>query len=256
MACSRCRTPAQQNGICAHTTWFFETFVLAGSGCGYRLFHPQFGYLFNSYYNSLGDFWPRHQRGLLARPTVAEVYEYREHVDRAMRRLLFEGEQALPRVLRERIVLGLNHEQQHQELLLTDSQARFRDQSAASDLSRDAAETAGNGNSASLDRVCRRASLDRPRRHRLRVRQRKTAPSGVSRSVSTRLSTRHLRRIRRFHRRGRLPSSGVVVVRGLDRTRRPGLAGAAVLATAGGKLVCHDTGRLAAGAGCRSRLPP
>ena len=109
----------------AHTTWFFETFVLAGSGCGYRLFHPQFGYLFNSYYNSLGDFWPRHQRGLLARPTVAEVYEYREHVDRAMRRLLFEGEQALPRVLRERIVLGLNHEQQHQELLLTDLKHAF-----------------------------------------------------------------------------------------------------------------------------------
>jgi ergothioneine biosynthesis protein EgtB len=101
----------------AHTTWFFETFVLSVSDPDYLLFHPQFGYLFNSYYNAVGAFWPRGQRGLLARPTVAEVYRYRRHVDAAMRRLLRHDPSP---EIRERIVLGLNHEQQHQELLLTD----------------------------------------------------------------------------------------------------------------------------------------
>lgn len=109
----------------AHTTWFFETFVLADSDPSYRLFHPQFGYLFNSYYNSVGPFWPRSQRGLLARPTVAEVYQYRRHVDRAMFRLLNPEGPSLSPTIRERIVLGLNHEQQHQELLLTDLKHAF-----------------------------------------------------------------------------------------------------------------------------------
>ncbi|MGH7223759.1 MAG: DinB family protein, partial [Gemmataceae bacterium] len=109
----------------AHTTWFFETFVLAGSDPSFRLFHPRFGYLFNSYYNSVGAFWPRERRGLLARPTVAEIYHYREYVDRAMCRLLYDGEQTLAPGVRERIVLGLNHEQQHQELLLTDLKHAF-----------------------------------------------------------------------------------------------------------------------------------
>ncbi|HTU23406.1 MAG TPA: ergothioneine biosynthesis protein EgtB [Gemmataceae bacterium] len=109
----------------AHTTWFFETFVLADSDPSYRCFHPQLGYLFNSYYNAAGPYWPREQRGLLARPTVAEVYQYREYVDRAMRRLLYDEEQTLAPACRERIVLGLNHEQQHQELLLTDLKHAF-----------------------------------------------------------------------------------------------------------------------------------
>lgn len=109
----------------AHTSWFFETFMLADSDSAYRLFDPQFGYLFNSYYNAVGPFWPREQRGLLARPTVAEVYQYREHVDRAMHRLLYDGEQSLAPGVGERIQLGLNHEQQHQELLLTDLKHAF-----------------------------------------------------------------------------------------------------------------------------------
>jgi ergothioneine biosynthesis protein EgtB len=109
----------------AHTTWFFETFVLAGRDPSYRPFHPQFGSLFNSYYNSVGPFWTRSQRGILSRPTVAEVYRYREHVDRAMRLLLHDGGPDLPPEIRERIVLGVNHEQQHQELLLTDLKHAF-----------------------------------------------------------------------------------------------------------------------------------
>ncbi len=102
----------------AHTTWFFETFLLLPYLPGYIVFHPQFGYLFNSYYEAVGARHPRHQRGLLSRPTVAQVYDYRAHVDRAMIELLA----ILPEQpqLADLIRLGLHHEQQHQELLLTD----------------------------------------------------------------------------------------------------------------------------------------
>jgi ergothioneine biosynthesis protein EgtB len=102
----------------AHTTWFFETFVLLPHLPGYTVFHPQFGYLFNSYYEAVGARHPRHQRGLLSRPTVSEVYRYRTHVDRAMTTLL--SQTSTPPDLADLIVLGLHHEQQHQELLLTD----------------------------------------------------------------------------------------------------------------------------------------
>ena len=102
----------------AHTTWFFETFLLLPHLPGYAVFHPQFGYLFNSYYEAVGARHPRHQRGILSRPTVAEVYQYRGHVDRAMQTLLA----TIPEDsnLADLVTLGLHHEQQHQELLLTD----------------------------------------------------------------------------------------------------------------------------------------
>jgi ergothioneine biosynthesis protein EgtB len=101
----------------AHTTWFFETFVLLPYLPGYTVFHPQFGYLFNSYYEAVGARHPRHQRGLLSRPTVSEVYRYRERVDRLVLELLSTSEH--PK-LSELVTLGLHHEQQHQELLLMD----------------------------------------------------------------------------------------------------------------------------------------
>ena len=103
----------------AHTTWFFETFVLEKSLPDYEPFHPQFGWLFNSYYHSVGPRWPRPQRGLLSRPPVGEVFDYREHVDRQMSQLL-ERVSDLSNDVRSIVVLGLNHEQQHQELMLTD----------------------------------------------------------------------------------------------------------------------------------------
>jgi ergothioneine biosynthesis protein EgtB len=102
----------------AHTTWFFETFLLLPNLPGYTVFHPQFGYLFNSYYEAVGSRHPRHQRGILSRPTVAEVYQYRDYVDRAMTKLLLASPE-YPELL-DLIILGLHHEQQHQELLLTD----------------------------------------------------------------------------------------------------------------------------------------
>jgi ergothioneine biosynthesis protein EgtB len=104
----------------AHTSWFFETFVLTAALSGYRSPDPQYGYLFNSYYNSAGERHCRNRRGLLSRPTVEEIYRYRSYVDDRMREFLDRTEDDRLRDLAFVIELGLNHEQQHQELLLTD----------------------------------------------------------------------------------------------------------------------------------------
>ncbi len=101
----------------AHTTWFFETFVLAQISPSYVAFDPQFRVLFNSYYNGIGDKHPRPERGLLSRPDLSQVRAYRRHVDDALRALLAEP---VAPALAGLVVLGLNHEQQHQELILTD----------------------------------------------------------------------------------------------------------------------------------------
>jgi ergothioneine biosynthesis protein EgtB len=101
----------------AHTSWFFENFLLVPHLSGYRHFDERFDYLFNSYYYTVGQMHLRTQRGLLTRPTVAEVCAYREHVDAQMDRLL-DG--AAGTQLDHLLTLGLNHEQQHQELMLTD----------------------------------------------------------------------------------------------------------------------------------------
>src|SRR5436305_6262658 len=101
----------------AHTTWFFETFVLAPHARGYAAFDPHFRVLFNSYYHGVGDRHPRPERGLLSRPDLATVRAYRAHVDDAVRELLTR-EIALD--VTSLIELGLHHEKQHQELILTD----------------------------------------------------------------------------------------------------------------------------------------
>jgi len=101
----------------AHTTWFFEQFVLGGVGTGYRRFDERFGFLFNSYYNAVGARHERPRRGLLTRPALAQVRAYREHVDQAMADLLGTR---LPAAAGDLVELGLHHEQQHQELILTD----------------------------------------------------------------------------------------------------------------------------------------
>ena len=99
----------------AHTTWFFETFLLVPHLPGYQPFNPAFEYLFNSYYNGIGEQYPRPQRHLLSRPTNQDVLAWRRQVDDAMLKLIDTAPQ-----LANLIELGLNHEQQHQELLLTD----------------------------------------------------------------------------------------------------------------------------------------
>ncbi|NQW00578.1 MAG: ergothioneine biosynthesis protein EgtB [Rhodospirillales bacterium] len=102
----------------AHTTWFFETVIVQPHLADYPVFDPAYAYLFNSYYEALGPRHARPARGLLTRPRLDEVLAYRAHVDRAMAELLARDD--LAPALLDSIELGLNHEQQHQELLLTD----------------------------------------------------------------------------------------------------------------------------------------
>ena len=105
----------------AHTTWFFESFVLREYLPGYKLFHKDFSWLFNSYYQSFSVIPEKKLRSSFSRPGLAEVLAYRAHVDNAMERLLErEIEGKLEPEAARRIVLGVNHEEQHQELLLTD----------------------------------------------------------------------------------------------------------------------------------------
>lgn len=113
-------SPAKWN--IAHTTWFFEEMVLKENLPGYRVFDERFGFLFNSYYNSVGERTVRDRRGDLSRPTVETVFEYREYVDQNMAKFL-SGE--VREKLLDLIELGLHHEQQHQELFLTDLKFTF-----------------------------------------------------------------------------------------------------------------------------------
>ena len=109
----------------AHTSWFFETFVLAKGMPEYRPLDPRYRYLFNSYYYAVGPMHARPERGLISRPTVEEVYAYRRHVDEAMDRFLRDADPPAVEPFLSVISLGLNHCQQHQELLLTDLKHAF-----------------------------------------------------------------------------------------------------------------------------------
>ena len=109
----------------AHITWFFENFVLAHFRPRYERFHEGYAFLFNSYYETVGSFFPRLQRGLLSRPTVREVLDFRAHVDAAVGSLAMELDDSRWPDFAARIELGLHHEQQHQELLLTDIKHNF-----------------------------------------------------------------------------------------------------------------------------------
>jgi ergothioneine biosynthesis protein EgtB len=104
----------------AHTSWFFETFILRPYAPGYTPLDEQYGFLFNSYYVHAGERHCRAQRGYISRPTVAEVHAYRRHVDVAMEELISGADESLLRVLHPLVELGIHHEQQHQELMLTD----------------------------------------------------------------------------------------------------------------------------------------
>ncbi|PWB89754.1 ergothioneine biosynthesis protein EgtB [Methylocystis sp. MitZ-2018] len=108
----------------AHTTWFFETFVLTPYLNDYQLFDEAFNYCFNSYYEHLGARQPRPKRGLLTRPSLDRVLAYRQHVDLALAQLLAEQPEAPPALIHT-LEVGINHEQQHQELMLTDILSLF-----------------------------------------------------------------------------------------------------------------------------------
>lgn len=104
----------------AHTSWFFETFVLSPHFEGYKLFHPRFSYLFNSYYIAVGDRHTRSLRGSVSRPTIGEVFEYRKYVDNNLKEFLAQATNELVQLIEPVITIGLQHEQQHQELMLCD----------------------------------------------------------------------------------------------------------------------------------------
>jgi ergothioneine biosynthesis protein EgtB len=104
----------------AHTSWFFETFVLKQFIPDYDSPYPQHAFLFNSYYNAVGPFYSRPHRGLLSRPTVKEVFQYRAHIDAVVGELIESADEELLAKLESILTLGLHHEQQHQELMLTD----------------------------------------------------------------------------------------------------------------------------------------
>ena len=104
----------------AHTSWFFETFLLKPHLPGYRSIHPQYDFLFNSYYNAIGERHCRVRRGVLSRPSVEETYAYRAYVDAHMQTLLGGADGELQSTLTPLLTLGLHHEQQHQELMVTD----------------------------------------------------------------------------------------------------------------------------------------
>ena len=108
----------------AHTSWFFEEFVLQHADTGYEFHDPDFRFLFNSYYNAVGPMHTRSSRGMLSRPTVQQVLDYRARVDERMSELL-QDTYKLPAELVSIITLGLNHEQQHQELIVTDLKHLF-----------------------------------------------------------------------------------------------------------------------------------
>ncbi|MBF8152744.1 ergothioneine biosynthesis protein EgtB [Exiguobacterium sp. TBG-PICH-001] len=110
----------------AHTTWFFERMILQEYSEGYQVFHPKYNYLFNSYYNSIGAYQPRQQRGMLSRPTVEDIIAYRAYVDGQM--VEFLKEERTPedqRKIEALVEMGLQHEQQHQELILMDVKYNF-----------------------------------------------------------------------------------------------------------------------------------
>ncbi|MBH0170001.1 ergothioneine biosynthesis protein EgtB [Fictibacillus sp. 18YEL24] len=109
----------------AHTTWFFERFILKEKNPSYVPFNPKFDYLFNSYYETIGSYHPRHSRGVLSRPSMDEVYAYRDHINREILSLLKNYGDQLPKEVEDLIEIGLQHEQQHQELLLTDVKYNF-----------------------------------------------------------------------------------------------------------------------------------
>ena len=104
----------------AHTTWFFETFILKKFVPGYRAEIPEYAYLFNSYYNAAGDMHRRDLRGLISRPTVSEAQRYRASVDSYIDELLSNPDESLLDEIEPILILGIHHEQQHQELLITD----------------------------------------------------------------------------------------------------------------------------------------
>ena len=236
----------------AHVTWFFETFILAKHLPGYQAFDPAFNYCFNSYYESQGPRQPRPKRGVLTRPSAERVFAYRAHVDEALAKLLARGVGPGSEITRL-VEVGINHEQQHQELLLTDILALFAAsplrpayrtrQQPASQAAPEAVnwiDFAGGIRQVGHDGKGFAWDNEAPRHDTLIH----PFPAGGSPG--------HMRRMARFHGRRRLSHGRAVALRRLGNGQPRGLAGAALLGGARWRVAGHVARRSAAG---RAREP-
>ena len=201
----------------AHITWFFETFLLERFEPAFRPFDPAFRVLFNSYYQGVGEQHPRPQRGLVTRPTLAEVKRYRAHVDERDAGAARLRAPAMPEI-EALVTLGLQHEQQHQELILTDIKHALSCNPARGGLREALADGAGRGRSRcagspSPAAWSRWATPDA--RRRVLLRQRDAAPPRLGRAVRDRVAAGDLRRLPRLHGRRRLRAAGAVALDGL-----------------------------------------
>ncbi len=240
----------------AHTSWFFEQFVLTPFEPGYRLFHPRFGYLFNSYYETVGEHWRRPRRGLLSRPTVDEVYRYRHYVDEQLMGLLETLDGALRGEVERRIRLGIHHEQQHQELLLTDIKHIFATNplrpvyGAAAPVSDAPArvlswcEHPGGVHSIGFSGAGFAYDNETPA-HRVYL---------ADYRIASRLATNG--EYLAFMTDGGYTRPELLAFRRLGAGAAARLASAHVLGGAGRALVAHDAGRHAYGGGGRAGVPP
>ena len=179
----------------AHTSWFFETFLLKPHLRGYQSLHPQYDFLFNSYYNAIGERHCRVSRGLLSRPTVDETYAYRAYVDSHMARLLTEADGEEMAALEPLLTLGLHHEQQHQELMVTDIKHVFFENPLCPIYRPRRDPPAAAVPASGMDRVRGRGAGDRLGQRRVRVRQRDAPPQGVRPRLRPRLAAGHERGI-------------------------------------------------------------
>ena len=218
----------------AHTTWFFETFLIQPNNIGYKVFDERFAYLFNSYYVAAGPRHARPKRGLITRPSAAEVAAYRAHVDAAVETLIAEASAAaLPEILRI-LEIGLNHEEQHQELLITDILHAFAQNPTApayDDGRWHAAQGTRQGErEGRLRRTARRHPHHRPPDRRLLLRQRGAVAPRAGRPGAHRARAGDQRRMARLHQGRRLRQSGAVALRRLGRGAERRLAGAGPLA--------------------------
>ena len=210
----------------AHTTWFWETFVLAPHADGYALHDPRYPFLFNSYYVQAGPRHCRAQRGYLSRPTVAEVFAYRAHVDAAMAAFLDGLDEDARRDVAETVEIGLHHEQQHQELMLTDLKHVFsvnplrpayRARAPSPRRPRPASLAALRGGVVEVGATGEGEHHARA----LPLRQRGPAPPPVCRGVRDRGPPCHGRRGRSVHRRRRLHAPRAVALDGLGDGAAP-----------------------------------
>ena len=229
----------------AHTTWFFEQFLLGEYCADYRPFHPDYAYLFNSYYVSAGPRHARHQRGHLTRPSADEVTTYRRHVDAAVVKFFQAADEATLKKLAPLVEVGLNHEQQHQELMFTDILHAFAQNPIppaydaawtipASTRSGDEWATLNEGIH-SVGHADDSFHFDNEKpAHRALV-----GPVACT-------QPRHQRRVARFHRRRRLPDRDTVADGWLCRCRQRGLGSARPLAEHRRRMADHDARRPAA----------